>query len=797
MLNLRYLPVNAAWAFTFGTNPETMKVISLDGEDRFFAARARAVQAADRKGLQVSRAGVVTVARMDGEDERLENPVAPEFSDEELAALAIMDGYKSFARDKHFVQAGLGPFTPENEIIRSLAAKRMVAIRGRAIVPDKERTLEVMKQHYAPAKYARHFSTWRWKQPEAKGAQPNDVVSAAEVEDLPVGSLLWGDGRGWVVVSGGIAPVTVLANGPDAPEPDGEPAQSIDASFTFIRSGEGHVLAGRMAQRYVEAWWDSERRANPVDQHGYEVPEIFDVVRDVSLALLAGAILHAGPEGKVTVGNGRLEDWRTVPSGETVAMDENAADLATLLVAMVGVEAAQAAVDEWKEKQRGGAMPAERDDERAWEEPFCACGRRMSECDGSRKACWKNQGSWRRGNPVGDTMPAKYRREGLTRRDFAYPEHFGYPLKHGPIDPDTGRPLSEQARHERTLARIRNAASRFATFGRNIPKADRPAVERAIREAAAKHDIGMASGRRGNPVLTWRDASESLRRPPGTLVSNLVNHGIKDRWGRDLGHFSMIEPTTVWNGTRYVLAEPPTWTVTTHATRDGREYGSGHHARSAPLTSLDEAKRSAERRIDDAKKRYEHELEVGTANWVPKPGEPMRPSPSARAEEETAARAARAEQRKVEKEAKLAVQARKAAGAEAAVIARREKLMTEATAKSLRLLAQLKSKTDLDETARAKAVKAISDVVEMLWKYHLTGMPFIEPEQLTHGIDAEVIRLGIGGRAVYHNGIESTIYGESWDYYVRRQKEIADAKEREARADQARADRAARESGTR
>lgn len=32
----------------------------------------------------------------------------------------------------------------------------------------------------------------------------------------------------------------------------------------------------------------------------------------------------------------------------------------------------------------------------AWEEPFCSCGRRLSECDGSRKQCWKrnqlNQG---------------------------------------------------------------------------------------------------------------------------------------------------------------------------------------------------------------------------------------------------------------------------------------------------------------------------------------------------------------------------------------------------------------------
>lgn len=344
------------------------------------------------------------------------------------------------------------------------------------------------------------------------------------------------------------------------------------------------------------------------------------------------------------------------------------------------------------------------------------------------------------------------------------------------------------------------ALANGAAYQRGIERALGPDFDRHVlslipeaRQEAAVAPLAPpapARGRRGNPVLTWHDDNENLparfvRAPEGTLVSDVVNHGIKDRWGRSLGHFSKITPTTVWNGTRNVLAEPPEWVVTTHATRDGREYGSGHHARSAPFTSLDEAKRSAARRIDEAKKRYEHELKVGTASWVPKPGEPIRQSPAARSEEEAAARAARAEQRKAEKEAKLAAAAEKAAGAEAAVIARRAKLMTEATAKSLRLLGQLKDKTSLDETARAKAVKAISDVVEMLWKYHLTGMPSIEPEQLTPGIDAEVVRLGIGGRAVYHNGVESTIYGESWDYYVRRQKEIAEAKDLQARANQA------------
>jgi hypothetical protein len=1285
MLSLRYFPANAAWAFTFGES-----MVRLEDEDMFFAQRARAIHAADRKGLQVDRSGIVSVARGESEDERMENPMYPDFTDEELAALAIMNGYKAFARDKHFQEAGLGPFTRDNEIIRSLAAKRMVSIRGSAIVPDKERTLEVMKQHYAPAKYARHFSIWQFKDP-AKVAEParsgdvDEIITAEEVATLRVGSLLWSDGRSWVVVLGGIAPVSMLSNSPGEWQPEGESAHSIGESFTVIARGNSSLPTGRTAQRKVSDWWDKRqttRRGNPARTSA----PVAGVIQAVSMALLAGAILHAGPEGKVTAGNGRVEDWRAVSTGETIAQDQDPTDLATLLVAMVGADAASAAVEQWREKQRGSVQPSEDRQENPVSRlrcPACriflhelilhpgvnfcrvcgedetkpayyvmaggeleaiypdvsfvenqscvdvegeriylglrppegwahalkrldtphggaelyvdgSCGSRtggycgrsfngaarafvrvmderhparedaprgayrtgprranpvdstsLSErefmgvgmygvvlCDGKGRAfkvaryetptsyasledeaewlrdaakvpavaphvarfrSWhpdegvihdliraemipngwgapefkgdsyvlresdgrpvlvdagmairygKNllkyaravepkkgaqitlpdgrratvllehdapgerkvfvrgedgQEEWlplsalRRDNPVGGSVQWKktpgsvaqiatktslfavsedkrfivhVNRYGSPRdrgygysfsvTDYAVPdeargtaytsvdipnisrgeralewatawaekrvarrENPRKPAKLSPTglvavraadfrdtgtykvksgtkvvrmfrDPENGWWYEDAAGHhserclgftkeealekilekygalrlenplsppgggrpgamdyERACPRCGTKMSKFkasahpktkacaaicaaicaqqrataqalpaaasaplataalangAAYQRGIERALGPDFDRHVlslipeaRQEAAVAPLAPpapARGRRGNPVLTWHDDNENLparfvRAPEGTLVSDVVNHGIKDRWGRSLGHFSKITPTTVWNGTRNVLAEPPEWVVTTHATRDGREYGSGHHARSAPFTSLDEAKRSAARRIDEAKKRYEHELKVGTASWVPKPGEPIRQSPAARSEEEAAARAARAEQRKAEKEAKLAAAAEKAAGAEAAVIARRAKLMTEATAKSLRLLGQLKDKTSLDETARAKAVKAISDVVEMLWKYHLTGMPSIEPEQLTPGIDAEVVRLGIGGRAVYHNGVESTIYGESWDYYVRRQKEIAEAKDLQARANQA------------
>jgi hypothetical protein len=57
MLNLRYFPVNAAWAFVFGDTPITLADFPL-----FFADRAEAVRAAEYRGISVSREGTCTSA---------------------------------------------------------------------------------------------------------------------------------------------------------------------------------------------------------------------------------------------------------------------------------------------------------------------------------------------------------------------------------------------------------------------------------------------------------------------------------------------------------------------------------------------------------------------------------------------------------------------------------------------------------------------------------------------------------------------------------------------------------------
>ena len=52
MLNLRFLPVNQAWAWIFGNNPSTMQIISVDGR-RLFESRKSALDAARRVGMDV------------------------------------------------------------------------------------------------------------------------------------------------------------------------------------------------------------------------------------------------------------------------------------------------------------------------------------------------------------------------------------------------------------------------------------------------------------------------------------------------------------------------------------------------------------------------------------------------------------------------------------------------------------------------------------------------------------------------------------------------------------------------
>lgn len=59
MITLRYLPINAAWAFLFGADIATASIVEMDGR-RLFDSRDQAMHAANRAGLKVDTAGVVS-----------------------------------------------------------------------------------------------------------------------------------------------------------------------------------------------------------------------------------------------------------------------------------------------------------------------------------------------------------------------------------------------------------------------------------------------------------------------------------------------------------------------------------------------------------------------------------------------------------------------------------------------------------------------------------------------------------------------------------------------------------------
>jgi hypothetical protein len=65
MLVLRYFPANAAYAFTFGTDPATMQLVRMGDGPMFHRIRREAVIAARSKGLDVCKNGEVITRETD------------------------------------------------------------------------------------------------------------------------------------------------------------------------------------------------------------------------------------------------------------------------------------------------------------------------------------------------------------------------------------------------------------------------------------------------------------------------------------------------------------------------------------------------------------------------------------------------------------------------------------------------------------------------------------------------------------------------------------------------------------
>lgn len=108
------------------------------------------------------------------------NSKTASYSQEELAALSIIDMLKPGYRAKQFSELGLGKYGPDNEHIKSLAEKGLIKLQGGNVVLEKSKAKAVMKSNDPPAKYKKDLENWNM-QFKTKGASLVDEFIAARV----------------------------------------------------------------------------------------------------------------------------------------------------------------------------------------------------------------------------------------------------------------------------------------------------------------------------------------------------------------------------------------------------------------------------------------------------------------------------------------------------------------------------------------------------------------------------------------------------------------------------------------
>jgi hypothetical protein len=86
---------------------------------------------------------------------------ASDFSQEELAALSLLDMLNPAGRKKEFPEVGLGEYGPENEHIKSLVKKGLVKlVGGKNVQLDKGKAKAELKKHRVPPKYKNKLTNW-------------------------------------------------------------------------------------------------------------------------------------------------------------------------------------------------------------------------------------------------------------------------------------------------------------------------------------------------------------------------------------------------------------------------------------------------------------------------------------------------------------------------------------------------------------------------------------------------------------------------------------------------------------
>lgn len=107
-----------------------------------------------------------------------------DYSEEELAALSVMGMNKPSYRAVEFERVGLGEYTKDSPVLKSLVAKGLVKFTATGIQLDKPLAVAVMKRHLAPEKYKGQLSNTsmqfkRKEEPDEEDDSPMDVSAGA------------------------------------------------------------------------------------------------------------------------------------------------------------------------------------------------------------------------------------------------------------------------------------------------------------------------------------------------------------------------------------------------------------------------------------------------------------------------------------------------------------------------------------------------------------------------------------------------------------------------------------------
>lgn len=124
---------------------------------------------------------------------------------------------------------------------------------------------------------------------------------------------------------------------------------------------------------------------------------------------------------------------------------------------------------------------------------------------------------------------------------------------------------------------------------------------------------------------TWTNTDRhgaQIKQDVTRLVSDAVDHGIKDAKGRAIGNYAVIDAMRKVrrndDGT-LTLEDATTYFVSTRATRDGKSFGA-INTRDTECASLTEAQAVAEKKIAAAGKRFARAAAKGEGRQFAKAG---------------------------------------------------------------------------------------------------------------------------------------------------------------------------------